>query len=287
VQLKSDLDGWEAQLVHHRDTLARLGLGSLHTAPEFAALLDENGIPYITGEVYLKERSADEQNAALRQNPMLPFCFLVGKDDLPRAAALQSDGIDKVCPVLVAEKAEGITSAGERAVPIDDYGLIMCHSFRDSFSPDTMAAFRNQLEDAIIKARKTRDTWQAELAQVGKDIAFLSDFPHGIGTKQALADGLAALGNEQRDTSERREREKNEAAQLEESCEKLRGDIASTERDHRQAERNVSLFDEYLSRNTTYLRDYAERQGKTQQLDALGKRRHALGDDIEGWRAKS
>ena len=281
IQQKAELSDWNAQLANQRDTLTRFDANSLHTAPAFGKLLRSKGVDYITGENYLKDKSADEQRTILSKNPMLPFCFLVGRSDFEKAAALHTDGIDRVCPILILEKAEENLGVADRAVSLTDFGRAMCYYYEESFTPESQEAFRARLEEAVILTEKSCAEWGMELSQLEKDMAFLENFPYDSDSGRTLSDSMHDAQSEHRELSERRKIEEQESSGLEASCAGLRDEISlCREADYRAGEK-VRLFDEYLSKDAEYILDIENQQRQTGKKENLNRRFAAISDDID------
>jgi hypothetical protein len=282
IQRRTELTQWDAQYVHQRDMLARLDANSLHTAAEFGQMLESKGISYITGENYLKEMDEKKQQAVLNNNPMLPFCFLVGRSDFAVATSLCSEGIDRICPVLILEKAEENIKAGERGVSLTDNGLAICYYYEESFAPATKGLFRDKLETALAQTEKSRAEWRAELESIKQDIKFLEDFPYHEQSRQLLTGELEALKTASQQISARIEAETREARELEESYQIAQNERTANKITQEQALRNISLMEEYLTKNISYMQDFTEHQSLTQKQEELKKQFQKLNNDIEG-----
>ena len=286
IQRKTELAKWEAQLVYQRDTLARFNANCLHTAPAFGELLKSHGIDFITGEDYLKGLDAGQQQAALSRNPMLPFCFLVGKGDFAKATSLYSDGIDRVCPILILEKAAEDMQAGENAISLREFGRAMCYYYAESFSPVTKDSFREKLEDAIARSEKSHAEWLEELEQLKQDMAFLEGFPYHSESKQLLTAEFAAWAAARQKITEQIEQEEQEAHELEASGNRLREEIIENQRAQERSAQHLSLFAEYLIKDAAYVNDFTEQQRLTGALKELNKRYHTLNDELASGNAK-
>ncbi|MGN0584393.1 MAG: hypothetical protein ACI4JD_02955, partial [Ruminococcus sp.] len=131
------------------ETLDKLTHGKLHTSPDFADLLTQNGIDFQTGENYLKKQEGDYFDTLLARNPLLPFCFIVGDRDYGRALEISRDfGVDRVCPVI-RRKAfdEKLKTAGYSA----ELGVFKFYGIynKDSLHPSTRESYISKLESEI------------------------------------------------------------------------------------------------------------------------------------------
>ena len=286
MQRNAELSAIDAQLAFRRETLVRFDAHSLHTAPEFGALLQSKGVAYITGEDYLKDLDAGRQKQALSQNPMLPFCFLVGRSDFYKATSLYADGIDRICPVLVFEEAEENLKSGANAVPIAECGMAMCFYFEESFAQGTIGSFREKLEETIAGMEARRGEWLLELEQIRQDISFLESFPYHSDTQQAIDSQLSALEAASREIRGKIESGERECDRLEASCAELREQILYNRRDRETADSHQNLFKEYLSEDAAYRDHVREKQRDAQRQDELHKRSQMIGRDTEEEYAK-
>lgn len=288
IRQKIELNNWETLLVHQRERLTRFNTNSLHTAREFGELLKSNGIAYITGEDHLRGLDADRQKAALSRNPMLPFCFLVGKNDFDKASSLYIDGVDRICPVMVIENADGGIKTGEEDIKtgeysahLTDYVRAMCYYMEESFAPETKDSFKDKLEKAIAQTEKSRDEWQGELERLKQDIAFLEEFPYDSESRQILTNKVKASERTLQETEENLENEAQEIKELEISCDRLRDKIAENGRTQQKSEGDVSLFEEYLSQNMAYVNDISEQEGLERRMSASIRRYKEINNHIE------
>ena len=286
VQRKTELAKLEARLVYERDTLAHLAAFCLHTSAEFGRLLESKGIVYITGENYLKDMDEKQQKTILSHNPMLPFCFLVGKSDFALATSLYSPGLDRICPVLILEKAEEDIKAGEHGVALTDFGWAMCYYYEESFAPATKDIFKDKLEAALAQTEKSCAEWQAELEQLKFDIQFVEGFPYTDQSKRLLDEVLNALITKRRIIEECMENETREALELESLCGVLQKSITENQAAMANSRHNIQLFQEYLEKNDSYMQDYAEQQQLIQVQKELIRQSQQLQEDIEGYNNK-
>lgn len=282
LQRKTEISSMETELMLQRDILNRYLSNSLHTAPAFAQLLKTNGITYITGEDYLKSKSIDEQKDILQNNPMLPFCFLVGKSDFEEVTALYSDGIDRICPVLVLEHAgDKLSINGNSAALSTDSGRAMCYYFYESFAPDKKDSFKNNLEDTIAETENRCEQWKNEVEQLSIDIAFLENFPYDSKSGQVLAEKLEKSETRQKQIDEIIKQEDKESHELDELCGNLRDDIHTCENNCKEADSDITLFNEFLSKDTEYLADKNKHSELKREQKELANIREKLSDDID------
>lgn len=131
------------------ETLDKLTHGKLHTSPEFADLLTQNGIDFQTGETYLKKQEGDYFDTLLAKNPLLPFCFIVSDRDYDKALEISQDfGVDRVCPVIRRKAFDAELKTAGYSAELGVFKLYGIYN-KDSLHPSTRESYISKLKNAI------------------------------------------------------------------------------------------------------------------------------------------
>lgn len=172
--LQAKHDAARRQLDRTEEILEKLKNNSLHTAPQFGRLLEENGIAFQTGEAYLKQQDRAFQEHLLARNPLLPYCYLVNDADYQKVLSIPDDTFaDKLCPVLRRSEIDCTAQTDEHAATL---GALRLYSLYDRESLDTSGQYAQKLisrrDDLTAKIQTLSD----DLAVVGNAIWTVEQF---------------------------------------------------------------------------------------------------------------
>lgn len=158
------------------DTLDKLTHGKLHTSPEFADLLTQNGIDFQTGETYLKKQEGDYFDTLLAKNPLLPFCFIVGDRDYDKALEISQDfGVDRVCPVIRRKAFDAKLKTAGYSAELEVFKLYGIYN-KDSLCPSTRESYMSKLENAISKLDERIVDDKNRLEKISSDMRSIEAF---------------------------------------------------------------------------------------------------------------
>jgi|GEM_PF-6159482 len=268
---KEELGRCNTLLLAREEKLKLFNENRLHNSREFAFLLEEKEISFLTGENYLKERNADEQSQLLALNPMLPYCFLVGEGDFEKVVSLQcNDGIDRIVPVITFESVDN--DLGGRHFSYEKNSVALCHYIEKSFNPATKDKFGQMLESEICFAKEQSDKLQKEFDNLRDEHNFFENFPYTaekIKTLQTQLDKLLLEENELTNKIEKIEREKEN---IEKSSEELLNEIEKNLREQSPAENNLREFLEYLEKDAIFCKNVQLYRKVSEELIAIEKR---------------
>lgn len=261
-----ELEGAQRRLLTARETLRDCESGNLHTARRFGELLAQAGIMYDTGETYLRRLGPEEQDACLRANPMLPFCFLVVKDDLRRLPAPAGDeALNRVCPVMAFEDVAVPWHAAGRTVDIPPALRLACLYNGQSLRAETdyAALLRQEIERQTAVAKHLRE----QRAQIEADLrALQDDFPYTAESRRELDRAKTDAERAYRDILRRMDELKAAIDQTIHEAAALAASQRANETEIEKAQRHDQRFAEFLTRDAQYV--------------AALRRRRELADEI-------
>lgn len=160
------------------ETLDKLTHGRLHTSPDFADLLTQNGIDFQTGETYLKKQEGDYFDTLLARNPLLPFCFIVDDRDYDRALEISQDfGVDRVCPVIRRKAFDAKLKTAGYSAELGVFKLYGIYN-KDSLRPSTRESYISKLENAISELDERIVDDKNRLEKISSDMRSIEAFPY-------------------------------------------------------------------------------------------------------------
>ena len=159
-----------------QETLNKLTHGELHTSPDFAKLLTQNGIDFQTGETYLKKQEGDYFDKLLARNPLLPFCFIVDDRDYDKAMEISQDfGVDRVCPVICRKAFDAKLKTAGYSAELGVFKLYGIYN-KDSLHPSTRESYISKLEHAISELDERIADDKNRLEKISSDMCCIEAF---------------------------------------------------------------------------------------------------------------
>ncbi|MEA4901569.1 hypothetical protein [Desulfitobacterium sp.] len=249
---QKELDSVQRRYLSAMETLHDCETGNLHTAHRYGELLAASGIVYDTGETYLSRLSQEEQDAFLRANPMLPYCFLVAKGDLARLP-VSDEAINRVCPVIAFEDVATPGKPDGRMVELPSGLRLACFYNGQSLRAETKEAYADLLRQEIERQAAAKRHLQEQRAQLEADLHELKEaFPYTAESSEQLAQALEDAKREYQRVKSRVAELEIETEQTAKEASALVTALQENKEKAETAERHRRLFADFLERDDQY-----------------------------------
>jgi hypothetical protein len=227
--------------------------GGIHVSTEICKLLFDADVNYKTGEAYLREQSRETQERLLKINPMLPFCLLVPKNELPGLSKIDADYfIRNIVPVMAFEDVETQFACGEKMAKLSDTARAFCFFRKESFAFDSKDEFEQYLLKEISEYDKRVKAYRLETDGIVKDIEIVFSFKYTAQHKIGLQKEIADCQSSSQRIRETIETLSNEEKILAEKTNKAIRRMSECEKEAEKCAADETAFADYLSSDEEY-----------------------------------
>ncbi len=277
-QLRDQIDADQEEHRRRTDALVKTRTdcqnGTLHTDRRFGEWLKRAGIAFETGESYLQQRPDEERNACLKKNPLLPFSFVVSRQDLKRLPSPESgETTDRVCPVVTYDEIAAPCAVSEKCAVLSPDLRLLCLYDENGLQKASLEAYQSRLDEQIQRLKEESRALAVRRAAAEDDLRAALDFPYQKESRAGLFAAQEAAEQAYRDigqkieTLEKKERENREASlRLNESRHQI-------EQKQKSAAEAIARFTAFLAQNEAFEVDFRR---QAELADALRTRQNEL-----------
>jgi energy-coupling factor transporter ATP-binding protein EcfA2 len=213
----------ELDLERHmlRETMTSLKNGTLHVSKEFRQWLINEDIDFETGENYLRKQSPSIRNDLIKQNPTLPFAFLLYEEDLEKLKSMDIGcKVHQMVPILSYNNLNQAYSVQGRMVYMADKLQFLCLYDHRMIDADNLEGYLSELERELEKVKDQLSHYREQLETAREDLQLVRQFIFEQDYLYNLERDQAMLGVEL-------ENVQSEISELEEKQVKLSDEIAN------------------------------------------------------------
>ncbi|EHL09005.1 hypothetical protein HMPREF0322_00280 [Desulfitobacterium hafniense DP7] len=236
-----------------QENLLSLKSGRLHVPAEVAALLAEAGIQYDTGEAYLRGLSPELSAKMLRSNPLLPYAFILSRQDLQQiSATLESLTLSRIIPFIPYEDLNLTMVSNGRLVQGESGVTLACLYEGRVFERSAMAKLVGELEEKSVQASREREHYSEEHRRVVSDQAVCAKFTYPADHRYNL--GRAEQEAEVRLSGliEQLAQASQKVSGLQERNETINRELRRNQSEQATAQTRIELFREFLLKEAEY-----------------------------------
>lgn len=259
------------------ETIQSLKRGTLHVSKEFRQWLIDHDIEFETGENYLQKQNAGIRDGLIKQNPILPYAFLLYDEDLEK---LKNTDIDcqthEMVPLLSYGSINKPLSTDGNTVAFGDSLQIICLYDKRMLDKDNLEGYLAELREKLAEVKEQLDHYRDELEAARDDLQTLRQFSYDknyiyeleeqsgrIRTEiQSIKTEIEALEDEQQKASDK-------ITKLSKRILQIDGELEETERRRQKALVFKQENEEYLQ-NRQALREFKA------ALDKIEKEKEAI-----------
>jgi len=263
---------WEStqrRLLSSAETFRDCESGNLHTARRFGELLEEVGIVFDTGETYLRRLDQETQDACLKANPMLPFCFLVSRADLRHLPLADGEALNRACPVMAFEDIAAVRQVTDRIVEFPPELRLACLYNEQSLRSETREAYAELLQQEIKQQTAVKKHLEEEHSRMEADLRSLTAFPYTAESREKYSEARAKAEETYRKITLRRRELKEEMEQNRKESDRIAEALHQNEGQMEKACRDRDRFHDFLDQNTQYVADRKQKRELKAELRLL------------------
>lgn len=190
-----------------QENLLSLKNGRLHVPAELVTLLSDLDISYDTGETYLRGLPADLCQKMLKNNPLLPYAFILTRSEIARVAEAMENlteqenlnqqenlTLKRVIPFISYEDLNVEMESSGRMVQTNQGITLACFYEGRIFAPDSLEQLIVELEQKSSQALEQREHYSEEHRRTVADQAacarftYDADYRYNLGLKENAAE---------------------------------------------------------------------------------------------------
>ncbi|MGI6119532.1 MAG: hypothetical protein ACOYIB_03005 [Desulfosporosinus sp.] len=196
-----------------QENLLSLKNGRLHVPAELVTLLSDLDISYDTGETYLRGLPADLCQKMLKNNPLLPYAFILTRSEIARVADAMENlteqetlnqqenlthkedlTLKRVIPFISYEDLNVEMESSGRMVQTNQGIALACFYEGRIFAPDSLEQLIAELEQKSSQALEQREHYSEEHRRTVADQAtcarfvYDADYRYHLGLKENAAE---------------------------------------------------------------------------------------------------
>ncbi len=254
---------WEStqrRLLTSAETLRDCESGNLHTARRFGELLEEAGIVFDTGETYLRRLGQKEQDACLKANPMLPFCFLVSRADLRRLPIADGEALNRICPVMAFEDVAAVRQITDRIVEFPPELRLACLYNERSLRAETREAYAELLQQEIKQQTAVKKHLEEQRSRMEADLRILTAFPYTAESREQYTEVRTKAEETYHKITLRRKELKEEMERNRKESDRTAEALHQNEGQMEKARRDMDRFRDFLDQNAQYVADWKQKR---------------------------
>ncbi|MGI1659240.1 MAG: hypothetical protein ACRKFN_09705 [Desulfitobacterium sp.] len=265
-----------------QENLLSLKSGRLHVPAEVVALLAEAGIHYDTGEAYLRGLSPELSAKMLQSNPLLPYAFILSRQDLQQiAATLETLTLSRLIPFIPYEDLNLAMVSNGRLVQAEAGVTLACLYEGRVFERNAMTKLVGELEEKSDQAFREREHYSEEHRRVVSDqgicakFTYPADHRYHLGrSEQEVEARLAGLIEELAQTGQK-------ISVLQKRNETIHQEMRENQSERDKAQTRIELFREFLLKEGEYQECGKELTEVGDELQKLESRKNHWAEEQE------
>lgn len=264
-----------------KETITSLKDGTLHVSKEFSQWLINQDIEFETGETYLRKQPSPIRDSLIKQNPILPFAFLLYDDDIEKLKNMEiSCKTHQMVPILSYRDLNETFDVKGNSVTFKEKLQLLClfdQRMIDSENLDGYIAELqeewDQVNERLIHYREQLDVAREDLQQL-KQFDFDKDYLYNLESEktsiakkiQSVLDEIWVLEGEQ--------------AKAAENQRLLTVRNAAIDRLLEKEENRKSKAQEFVWSNEEYLQNKYREQEISASISRIKKEKESINDDV-------
>lgn len=285
------------------ETIQSLKRGTLHVSKEFRQWLIDHDIEFETGENYLQKQNAGIRENLIKQNPILPYAFLLYDEDLEK---LKTTNIDcqthEMVPLLSYGSINKPLSTEGNTVAFGESLQIICLYDKRMLDKDNLDEYLLELRGKLDEVKEQLAHYRDELEVARDDLQTLRQFSYDkndiyeleekserIGAEiQTIKTEIEALEDEQQKASDEITRLSQRILQIDgerEETERRRQKALVFKQDNEEYLKNRQALQELQASINKIEKEKAEvlarKKGLAQQRDSLLEERTKTSGEIQ------
>lgn len=263
-----------------KETIIDISEGRLHNSKEIRGVLENANIEYITGEEYLKKQEEKYQKELLEKNPILPYCYIVTKEDLERIKKLEiREEVNKLAPIITYENIDKVMQKEKQIVKVEEiYFLSLYHKqcFSVSFNE-----YEEKLKEQLQNCKNRKENTENDLKRIEEHIRVINNFIYQEKDKQELEKEKVSLERQIEDKKEENSKHKENKENWEKEIENRSKDIQKNEVFLKEKEQEEKDFLKYLENNICYLENVKEKEAYENEINSNRKENENIEKQME------
>ena len=151
--------------------------GSFNLPKKLLDFLKEEGIQYITGENYLRDRDKDERDRLLEINPLLPYSFIMPEKQIEKLREVYFDfPVNQMVPLIDYKDLELQKEGSGPIVSLKDGVSFLCIYDKNIVDFESLSAYEEKLKKDAAALKEDIEYQEDILRQYRKDINILEGF---------------------------------------------------------------------------------------------------------------
>jgi len=266
------LDGAKEEIQSIEKRMSAMESGILHVSEDFYDHLIDSGLEFDTGEHYLQNHSIEIRNKLLKENPLLPYAFLMTEEELEKLKELKVEHpLLQPVPVLTYGSLEGGGKEEGRFLAIGKGRKIIVEPDLKLFESDGMESYRRELGRLLEEEKKSRKHYEDFLKELRINEKLIEDFGYSESFyKEAKAEEeqLQRIITVLKERGEALKRKRTELRNLFASLEKQRED---QKKKLEEGENKLRKLEAHLLKNKDYESDLKRKHELEKELERFAK----------------
>lgn len=269
----------ELQVQSLHETIQSLKRGTLHVSKEFRQWLIDHDIEFETGENYLRKQTPAVREQLMKQNPVLPYSFLLYDDDLAKLKTMNIDcRTREMVPLLSFRDVTGTFSPEGRRVAFGEHLQVLCLFDRRMFAKDDLEEYTAELQEKLAAVEGQLSHYRGELETAREDLRTLEAFNYSENYIYELEEQANRIGKEITAIKEEMAALEQEEQAASEKITRLERRIVELDREWEDTDQRKQRAAEFQKENEAYLRDRRILHEHEETLQKIAAEKRALGE---------
>ncbi|MHB1418554.1 MAG: coiled-coil domain-containing protein [Bacillota bacterium] len=257
AQLVRSLEERKEEAAHARDeageSLHSIKQGSLHAPERFATLLAELDIQYETGEMYLRNQPGEIRGKLLEANPVLPYAFIMSRDDIGRLAnSVSRLTVRQAIPLVAHEDLGKAVEHTGRVARINNGLSLTCFYEGRMFDSESLARLLAELEKERSDAQEKYDHFSEVNNAAVSDSSVCERFGYAADYRYILGKKKDECQARLRDMENRAAALVGEKGDLRKKLDEIEENLGQLRQAHAEAVERVTVFTKFIEREKDF-----------------------------------
>jgi len=263
-----------------KETLTDLQEGRLHNSKQIREILEKENIEYITGEEYLKKQQEKYQKELLEKNPILPYCYIVTKEDLEKIKKLDiKEETNKIAPIITYENIDKVMQKEKQIIKVEEIYLLSLYH-KECFS-ENANQYKEKLEEQLENYKIRKEDTEKQVNKIKNHLEIVSAFNYEEKDKKEIEEEKLSLERQIKDKKEENQNHKENKEKWEQEIENKKYENQEKSEQLKENKQQKEDFLKYIENNTYYMENEKEKQNCENQIETNTKENENIENKIE------
>lgn len=254
------------------ETMTALKNGTLHVSNQFREWLIHQDIAFETGENYLRNQSSEIRSHLVKQNPILPFAFLLYDEDIEQLKEMEVGlNIQQMVPILSYSDINRTYAVESHWVQLEDKLQFFCLYDHKMIDAENLESYLKELEREWEAAKEQLAHYRGELESAREDLQLLKRFNFDKNDRYDLESQKNTIENKIDEVKHEIKELEDEQVNILAKIDQYNQRMNTIERQAIKTAENRQKFNELIEEDQHYLQNIRLSQSYSNSIENMNK----------------